>query len=283
MTAKGHRPVPIEPNVDAAGTETGDPPSQAYLPRPVTLACSLPLRVAFISDLHLFTSRTTAARWRPRMAAAIADADVCIWGGDLFDLRWSTMSVERSVAAAIDYLRDWCDEFPKPRFVYLRGNHDAHEPLEQAIAESFADDQRWLHLGESVRIGSAIFVHGDVIERDRRDDGFTRYRRRWRSKPPAPRWRHGVYNHAVRMRLHRMAAGAAHRHDRTCRRLLRWLDRVGVDRANVRDLAFGHTHRVIRGRWVDGVRFHNGGAAIRHVPFEPVRLTIQPESEFTNA
>src|SRR6056297_1750871 len=48
-----------------------------------------PLTIAFISDLHLLSSRHDYARHAASVRRAIESCDVCIWGGDLFDFHWS--------------------------------------------------------------------------------------------------------------------------------------------------------------------------------------------------
>ncbi len=66
---------------------------------------------------------------------------------------------------------------------------------------------------------------------------------------------------------------AAHRRRATCIRLIRWMHSQPTESTEgVRRIVFGHTHRPIKGYRVGGIEFHNGGAAIRHVPFSPVTI-----------
>ena len=54
----------------------------------------------FVSDLHLFSGRTQAARHAPALHAAARRARTFVLGGDIFDFRWSTLgSVETTVRA----------------------------------------------------------------------------------------------------------------------------------------------------------------------------------------
>jgi UDP-2,3-diacylglucosamine pyrophosphatase LpxH len=48
-------------------------------------------RLTFISDLHLFSNRCNASEHVDLMARAIDESELCVWGGDLFDFRWSRL------------------------------------------------------------------------------------------------------------------------------------------------------------------------------------------------
>ncbi len=86
----------------------------------------------------------------------------------------------------------------------------------------------------------------------------------------------GVYDLAIATRVHRAAAVAVHRKRSTCLRLMRWMhQQPAPSTEGVQRVVFGHTHRRIDGYRVQGVEFHNGGAAIRHVPFAPVKIDLR--------
>ena len=44
-------------------------------------------RLTFVSDLHLFSSRSNASEHHDLIGRAIDQSDLCVWGGDLFDFR----------------------------------------------------------------------------------------------------------------------------------------------------------------------------------------------------
>lgn len=253
-----------------------------------------PLTIAFISDLHLLSSRHDYARHAASVRRAIESCDVCIWGGDLFDFHWSCEGdgvISRQIA--IEWLQRWRLEFTEKTFVYLTGNHDA-QPSFQYELRSWAgpspEGDVWamppgstFACLDAVRIGDCLFLHGDVIEslpkRIGRNVSLTHYRRKWEHErvgnhePPLVRNR--LYNAAVSARLHLATAGVAHRRRSVCLRLLRWVRHQpqwvgdGITR-----IVFGHTHRRIDGVSMAGVEFHNGGAAVRHVAFEPVIVRV---------
>lgn len=231
-------------------------------------------RLTFVSDLHLFSNRCNASEHHDLIAKSIDQADMCVWGGDLFDFRWSRLRNEStSVNRALDWLDDWYKQFPEKQFVYLHGNHDAHGLFTRAMSD-WANARERFECGlDCIRIDDALLLHGDVIEGKGSPEAFADYRGRWQNKRVASRMASGVYDVAIAARVHKAAAMAAHRRRATCIRLIRWMHGQ-PDHATdgIRRIVFGHTHRRIDGYRVGGIQFFNGGAAIRHVPFHPVSI-----------
>ncbi len=237
-------------------------------------------RLAFVSDLHLFSSRSNASEHHELIRRSIATSDLCVWGGDLFDFRWSRLRDEQAtIQRALQWLDDWYQQFPTTSFVFLDGNHDAHTAFaEQLSAWSSARDRFQCGL-DCLRVEDTLLLHGDVIEGGGTPDAFADYRDRWSDRRPASNMASGVYDLAIATRVHRAAAIAVHRRRSTCLRLMRWMHRQPDESTQgVRRIVFGHTHRRINGYRVQGIEFHNGGAAIRHVPFSPVRLELHGDS-----
>ncbi|MGB7327044.1 MAG: metallophosphoesterase [Rubripirellula sp.] len=235
------------------------------------------MTVAFVSDLHWLSARSNYESHEESIRDAVRRSDLCIWGGDLFDFRWSQRSDDASaVAASLQWLDGWYGDFPETRFVFLNGNHDAHESFQTALVDWAATRDRFDLGGECLRIGDTIWLHGDVIEGDGSADAFARYRYQWKNKSTSGRLASLAYDVAVNARVHKAAAFAAHRRKNTCTRLIRWLHQQPTHQTDgVRRVVFGHTHRRINGFRIGSHEFFNGGAAIRHVPFQPIVLTVQ--------
>ncbi|TWU48755.1 hypothetical protein Poly51_46580 [Rubripirellula tenax] len=234
-------------------------------------------RVTFVSDLHWLSGRSNADTHHGRIERVIDDADICIWGGDLFDFRWSRVGDDdASVATALQWLDRWYRMFPKKHFVYLNGNHDSHLAFHDALVQWSSVRDRFTSDLECVRIGDTLWLHGDVIEGDGTADAFTRYRHKWHDKPVAGKLANRVYDVAVHARVHRAAAIAGHRKRNTCRRLIRWMNRQPTEQTiGIKRVVFGHTHRRMLGYRLQEIDFYNGGAAIRHVPFHPITLDVR--------
>lgn len=256
----------------------------------------VPYTATFISDLHLLSSRCSYPDHEIAIRRAVESADVCVWGGDLFDFCWSCEGDgPKSREIAIEWLDGWKQEFPDKTFVYLTGNHDAQSEFQDALAEwaggsihtqegarqqpQLSIEPSAVHVGlDAVRIGDCLMVHGDVIEGG--GDSLALYRSRWqhertgRHRPPMVR--NSLYNAAVNTRLHLATAGVAHRRKNTCLRLLNWArNQPDWVSDGVRRIVFGHTHRRLRGVHIAGYEFHNGGATVKHVPFAPVVLQTE--------
>lgn len=231
-------------------------------------------RLAFISDLHLFSSRCNVDEHHEMIDRAINDCDLCVWGGDLFDFRWSRLKNEsESVERALTWLEDWYIHYPTTQFVYLDGNHDAHLAFSNELTRWSEQRSRFTCGLDCIRVHDTLLLHGDVIEGKGDLDRFADYRVRWQNKRNASQVANNIYDVAIATRVHRAAAFAAHRRRATCIRLMHWMHgQPDEDTLGVRRIVFGHTHRRIRGYRLQGIEFHNGGAAIRHVPFSPVEL-----------
>ncbi len=231
-------------------------------------------RLSFISDLHLFSNRCNVSEHQDLIEHSIENCDLCVWGGDLFDFRWSRVGSEsKSVGRALEWLEEWYEAFPDTEFVYLDGNHDAHAAFARELVK-WSDERSRFQCGlDCVRVHDTLLLHGDVIEGKGCADKFAEYRGRWQDKPVASQIASNFYDVAIAARVHKAAALAAHRRRATCIRLLHWMNSQpekateGVSR-----IVFGHTHRRIEGYRLRGIEFYNGGAAIRHVPFMPVIL-----------
>lgn len=237
-----------------------------------------PRRIAFISDLHLFSRRCNAHEHELRIEQAVNWGEMCVWGGDLFDFRWSgDRRGDVTIVRALDWLERWHDRFPNKTFVFLSGNHDAHRPFAEALRRWSEGRERFVSDLDCLRVRDTLLVHGDVIEGDGSLEAFTRYRIRWSGKPTAGLLQNQAYDMAVAARMHCAVASAAHRKRNTCLKLLRWMHHQPEEAVQgIRRVVFGHTHRLISGMWIDGIRFDNGGAAIRHVPFSPVMIELPP-------
>ena len=233
------------------------------------------VQVTFVSDLHLLANRSLGPATDSIIAGALKDADLCVWGGDLFDFRWTRRSIGESVHWAIEWLRGWASQFPKVQFAYLYGNHDVHAPFREAL-------NHWTFQGgtchpprEILHVGDTLFLHGDVMVGHHQTEKFHAYRESWAGRQPASRWHDYFYEIAVSSRIHRAAAATGHPHRTSLKHLDRYLSRIDPESfRRTRRVVFGHTHRLLRGRPYRDRLYYNPGAAIRHVPFEPVQMTI---------
>ncbi len=121
----------------------------------------------FVSDLHLFANRSKADKYLDAMLYAASAADYFVLGGDIFDFCWArTRSHSHTVAKAVAWVRALLESSPGCEFHYVLGNHDYHH---QFVAELMELDRTLpnFHVHRYyVRLGSNLFMHGDVADRE---------------------------------------------------------------------------------------------------------------------
>jgi len=229
-------------------------------------------RCYFVSDLHLFADRSLADRYEAAIVQAASGAKDFVLGGDIFDFRWATHA---TIAQALDeaerWLRDLATRCPSCHFHFLLGNHDHHQGLIRRLAllEDQLPNLSWHRY--YVRLGSSVFLHGDVAERRTDAAMLAASRSRWqnhRRRGPVLR---RMYRVVVSAGLHRPIPYVLYRQRTVARRILAYLEDIGQGpRHGVRNVYFGHIHRCMSHYRYRGVTFHNGGAPIKGVRFRIV-------------
>lgn len=237
----------------------------------------------FISDLHLFSRRSSAPLLQSFIDSAVSRADTFVLGGDIFDFRWSTqLSKGEAISDSIAWLERLIESNTSCKFHYLLGNHDCHPDFVEALhklAESTPQLSWHRHL---LRIDQNVFLHGDIVDA-RIQPGQIHHEileaRRLISehrKPPT-KISHAIYDVAVHARVHRLVVQLAKRKDVVLRRLTNYLRAHSHDyESGVSHVYFGHTHRKLHAIPFAGMRFYNPGAAIKGLPFQ--MMEIQPTS-----
>jgi UDP-2,3-diacylglucosamine hydrolase len=221
----------------------------------------------FASDLHLLANRSTGQRAWTEIRRRAVGAKMFVLGGDIFDFRWATTpTLELAVERAANCLRRLISECPNCHFHYLLGNHDYHrkfiERLDPLAAEAANLSWHRFHL----RLGSSAFLHGDVADRRMNVDQFAARRSRWLEKRKRGPFSSGLYDLVVAAGFHKPIPHLSHRKRTMARRILAYLHQVGHGPdQGVRNVYFGHTHRVLPTFAHGGLTFHNGGAAIKGV------------------
>jgi len=222
-------------------------------------------RVAVASDLHLFARRTEGRDLLRPLAEAAARTGTLVLAGDIVDVRWSTLGGPRTTAQATsDWVRAVLAGAPSANVHYVLGNHDDVPEIREALGEISGAEERFHWHPRHIRLGSALFVHGDV-DRPRKPDHGPR---------PGPA-RERAYAAAIALHLHRAAATIAFPHRAVLRELHRYADRLEASGGGtIRDVFFGHTHRPMERTPYQGRRYHNGGAPIDGVDFRIIEEDI---------
>lgn len=231
----------------------------------------------FLSDLHLFSQRSQAESWMTEIHAAVGRAHTFVLGGDIFDFRWSRhRSLGHSINEAMEWLEHLVSLNDRCSFYYVLGNHDAHPTFVEELDGLCFRQPRLEWQPYSLRLGSCVFLHGDIVDggQDHRDIELRR--RRHEEKPAPAAYRHWLYDVIVKARVHRLVANLANPHDWVLEKLSRYLAEQGHDATHgVTDVYFGHTHREVHGLRYRDQTFHNGGAPIKGLSFRIVETRLE--------
>ena len=224
----------------------------------------------------MFCRRSHWSEHMPVIERAAAECDRFVFNGDTFDFKWSELKTEEAtVQAAIGFLRDFARRHPDTQIHVNLGNHDHHYQFMRAL------DTLCEHTGNLswhpyyLRVGNAVFLHGDVAMRRMTQPQLERYRSRWLHERRQGGLKRKVYDALFNARAHVAVSHVAFPGRLTVRRVHDYLDEIGHGPASgVEQVYFGHTHVPVRGRQYQGVRYHNGGAPMRHMDFTVLRANV---------
>lgn len=229
----------------------------------------------FVSDLHLFCRRFDGERFWSRLFDVARRAAAVVLGGDIFDFRWTTLpTLEDSADEAIRRLASLVGTNRRCDFHYLLGNHDHHELFVPRL-ERLAQDASNLSLHPYyLRLGTSVFLHGDVATRAMGAAELEKERRRWLRVRKQGRVANWAYDWSVRVSLHRLVYHVVYPPQAVARRILAYLEQIEQGPASgVTDVYFGHTHLAMSHFEHGGIRFHNGGAPVRNCEFRILEET----------
>lgn len=225
-----------------------------------------------VSDLHLLAARSEGKQLLGEWEETVCGAEVLVLNGDTFDFRWSELGCEdRSVAEAIRWLEALLERFRGRELHYILGNHDCHEGFRTRL-EELVRARPGLHCHAlHLRLGRALFLHGDCANRRMTGGALQRSREAWSRDRPRGRAQGAIYHAADSLGV----TGLFHRcyfpANRTSARVAHYLDDALPGwRGEIDDCYFGHTHVPFRDHLHEGVRFHNTGSGIRGMGFQPL-------------
>ena len=211
----------------------------------------------------------------PMMDEAADRSDVVVFGGDMFDFRWTTFdNVKETVDNALLWLGRFVTRHPRCKFQLLLGNHDHHVCLMERLDTLSEAEERFSWHPYIYRIDDCVFLHGDVVDGAWNADLLATARKRSHQRTiKKSRFMNFLYDLAVVVGVHRIAVRFAHPHRLTAKRLLGYLDSIGLGVNNgVRCVVFGHTHRALHNFQYRDVRFFNGGGAIKGLRFHVIEI-----------
>lgn len=230
----------------------------------------------FLSDLHLFSRRSTGqTRW-DASTSKVRGADVIVLGGDLFDLRWSQVgSLAETLNAAEDWLLKAIALNPDAKWVFLPGNHDCHPEMLARLSQLSDQHENFEWHSEHWRLGDHVFLHGDVLDGRRHKHGLQGYRKAFHEDRAKGELANMLYSAVIFSRLHGVVPRIRHTRNQTCATLLKYVEKeCAIPRREIQAIYFGHTHVPFSGHVYRGVTFHNPGSGIRHLTYSPVTFEV---------
>ena len=244
------------------------------------------MRVYTISDLHLFCRRSRAeAHLEDLYQIVEADADVFVLNGDIFDFRWTTLpSIEATVPAALQWLRQLMQRAPRCDFHYVLGNHDCVRPFTRALDALALEEQRFQWHPHHLRLGHAVFLHGDVAHRPMDEAALAKLRRRWQNHPRRGPVMNHVWDAAFAVGVHKRIARRLSPVELVVPRIHHYIESIGHGpETGTREVFFGHTHVPVNDFDYRGLRYHNCGATLRGMEFQPLHTELTVSSAEADA
>src|SRR5688572_15388782 len=230
----------------------------------------------FVSDLHLFSRRSLAPRHEAALHSAASRARNFILGGDIFDFRWSMYhTADETSRQAVRWLDALVASHPRCDFHFVQGNHDCNRRFVSALETYSATRPNLKVHPYYLRMGSSVFLHGDVADHPLMcPDRLQSRREHWgRDEKKRGEIRHKLYDLAVQARLHRLAGKVAHPRRRVVHRILGYLNRIHQGpETGVEHVYFGHTHDSLENYHYRGLIFHNPGAPMAGLNFRIVEI-----------
>lgn len=230
----------------------------------------------FVSDLHLFSNRSTGNIVLPELQSKVQQSHTCVLGGDIFDFKWSTHeNDEKSIEKAVEWIEDLLAQNERCEYHYILGNHDSRPEFVAELDALSKRHPRFVWHRYFARLDHCLFLHGDIADGSLDHEQLDRRRAKFERKKKRTGLWHVAYDMAIHARLHRLAVLSI-REMVVLRRVKEYVEKIGHGRENgVTDIYFGHTHVELDGIQYQGLVFHNGGAAIRGMKFRIVETSLQ--------
>jgi UDP-2,3-diacylglucosamine hydrolase len=231
----------------------------------------------FISDLHLFSRRSQADRYREELHAAAREAEAFVLGGDIFDFRWSTLkSTNHTIDAAIRWLEELIAPHPHCRFHFVLGNHDCNRNFVARLDRLSGATANLSWYEDYLRLGHSLFLHGDVADGNHTAATLALRRQKWHhDEKRRGAVKNLIYDMVVHAHIHRVVGHLANPQSQVAARIINYLEDIGHGPKNgLRHIYFGHTHVAMTNFQFGGLTFHNCGAPIKGLEFRIIKTDI---------
>ena len=223
-----------------------------------------------ISDLHMFSRRSVSAQHLEHLYEKIARSNALVLNGDIFDFRWTSLSsVEETVEKANLFVRNLIDRFPACQFYYVCGNHDSYPPFVEQLKKIAQDYSNFCFDTLGLRIGSNMFLHGDMVDATKQGKTLEKYRSFFHIGKKQGAMMNFLYDLLIMTGLHKIII-FVHKEPELAQIILDYLRKnTPLALEGIQNVYFGHTHVPFSNFLYQGINFHNTGSMIRKLDFNP--------------
>jgi UDP-2,3-diacylglucosamine hydrolase len=193
-----------------------------------------------------------------------------VLNGDTFDFKRAIYASSAETAQhATTWLRELSKRAPATSFFYVLGNHDSQTHFVRALTAALPEMPNVSLINDSLRLGSSLFLHGDVVDLPLNTDDISQVRSRYAQAEPD--WGSRLFSQLVtRLRVNKIEY-LRHSKRMLAERIIRHLARTQNGALDgLSDIYFGHTHVPFKDFEHQGLRFHNTGSMIRGLPWMPM-------------
>lgn len=226
-----------------------------------------------ISDLHLFSRRSSAEKYMPEIYRLIEHADLLVLNGDIVDFKWSIFpSVDTTIQKTLQWLDTLCSHAPRCMVFYIMGNHDGTKRFSESLEHFSSDHGNFKWSPTHLHIDDKLFFHGDGALFRNSSQLFKRHLKK--EHIIVNRIPHLAYNVMIALRIHHIHT-ATNSRKRNAKLIENDLKKYSADMLrNVSTVYYGHTHAAFSDFTYNGITYFNTGCAIRHLRFLPHRFSF---------
>jgi UDP-2,3-diacylglucosamine pyrophosphatase LpxH len=231
-----------------------------------------------VSDMHIFGCSSLYTRYLPTFYSQVSSHSVTILNGDTFDFKRSIFkSSQETTRYALEWLRDLSRRASQSKIFFIVGNHDCQLIFLHALIQALPQLPNISLVTDSLRLGSSLFLHGDVVDLPRDTSDITQVRQRYDLVEPnlADRIFAQLVTHLGVNKIEYLRHPKHNLVERIVQHV-RLTDPSGTE--GLQDIYFGHTHVPFHNFQYAGIRFHNTGSMIRGLPWRPIEFSANQPS-----
>lgn len=220
-----------------------------------------------ISDLHLFSSRSTWNGFLDTFNVTLQNCEILVLNGDIFDFQWTTLrSIYHTVIQAEHWILTIMERYPKLTIHYILGNHDCHHLFTERLF-NLADRYSSFYIYKYYfQLGSLFFLHGDCANWRMTFEQHKKYRCFWNNITKLPCLFFYLYNLLDVSGATKLINKIRFPQNAVARRAIYYLSTLPEGfPINLKQIYIGHTHLPFNNFMWDGYTFHNTGSAIRNM------------------